>query len=197
MTFLRMSDLDLKGKRLLIRQDLNVPVADGKITSDARIKASLPTLKLALEQGAAVLVCSHLGRPKAGKPDPANSLKPVAEYLAKALARPVPLLADWIDGVRLEPGDIALAENTRFLVGEKEDDEARARKMAKLCDIYVMDAFGTAHRAEASTHGVGKFAPVACAGPLLAAELDALGKALAQPKRPLALLVRGGEVRTQ
>jgi len=197
MTFLRMADLELKGKRLLIRQDLNVPVADGKVSSDARIKAALPTLKLALEAGAAVLVCSHLGRPKAGKFDPEYSLAPVAEYLSKALGRKVPLLQDWIDGVDLKPGEIALAENTRFLKGEKEDDEALARKMAALCDVYVMDAFGTAHRAEASTHGVARFAKVACAGPLLADELDALGKALATPARPLVVIVGGSKVSTK
>src|SRR6185503_15498462 len=183
MAFLRMTDLDLKGKRLLIRQDLNVPVADGKVTSDARIKASLPTLKYALDANASVLVVSHLGRPKAGKPAPEHSLAPVAEYLSQALGRPVPLLTDWINGVNLKPGDIALGENVRFLVGEKEDDENLARRMAARCDIYVMDAFGTAHRAEASTHGVARFAQVACAGPLLAAELDALSQALESPKR--------------
>jgi phosphoglycerate kinase len=197
VTFLRMSDLDLKGKRLLIRQDLNVPVAGGKVTSDARIKASLPTLQLALEAGAAVLVVSHLGRPKPGKPTPEHSLAPVAEYLSKALGREVPLLTDWINGVNLKPGEIALGENTRFLVGEKEDDENLARRMAARCDIYVMDAFGTAHRAEASTHGVARFARVACAGPLLAAELDALGKALAAPARPLVVIVGGSKVSTK
>lgn len=197
MAFLRMTDLDLKGKRLLIRQDLNVPVHEGRITSDARIKASLPTLQHALQAGASVLVCSHLGRPKAGQFDPAQSLQPVAEYLAQALGRPVPLLRDWIDGVKLAPGEIALAENTRFLKGEKDDDEALSRKMAALCDVYVMDAFGTAHRAEASTHGVARFAPAACAGPLLAAELDALAKALAAPKRPLVIIVGGSKVSTK
>lgn len=197
MAFLRMTELDLKDKRLLIRQDLNVPVANGQITSDARIKASLPTLQHALKAGAAVLVCSHLGRPKAGTFDPEQSLAPVAEYLSRALNRKVPLLSNWIEGVNLKPGDIALAENTRFLKGEKDDDDALARKMAALCDIYVMDAFGTAHRAEASTHGVARFAPVACAGPLLAAELDALGKALATPRRPLAIIVGGSKVSTK
>ena len=197
MTIRRMKDLNLKGQRLLIRQDLNVPVANGKITSDARIKASLPTLKLALDAGASMLVISHLGRPKAGKVDPAHSLKPVAEYLTQALGRPVPLIADWIEGVQLNPGDIALGENTRFLVGEKEDDDALAYRMAGLCDIYVMDAFGTAHRAEASTHGVARFAPMACAGPLLAAELDALGQALANPAKPLAIIVGGSKVSTK
>jgi phosphoglycerate kinase len=197
MTFLRMTDLDLKGKRLLIRQDLNVPVADGKITSDARIKASLPTLKFALDAGASVLVVSHLGRPKPGKPTPEHSLAPVAKYLSEALGRPVPLLTDWIDRVNLKPGEIALGENTRFLPGEKEDDENLSRRMAARCDIYVMDAFGTAHRAEASTHGVARYAPVACAGPLLADELDALGKALAAPARPLVVIVGGSKVSTK
>ena len=197
MAFLRMTDLDLKGKRLLIRQDLNVPIADGKITSDARIKASLPTLRHALNAGAAVLVISHLGRPKAGQPSPDHSLAPVAEYLSKALGRPVPLLADWINGVALEPGQIALGENVRFLKGEKEDDDNLAKRMAARCDIYVMDAFGTAHRAEASTHGVARFARVACAGPLLAAEVDALSQALATPKRPLVVVVGGSKVSTK
>ena len=197
MTVLRMSDLDLKGKRLLIRQDLNVPVAQGRITSDARLRASLPTLKLALERGASVLVISHLGRPKAGVFDPESSLAPVAGWLSQALGRDVPLIADWINGSNFKPGQIALGENTRFLKGEKDDDEQLAKKMAALCDIYVMDAFGTAHRAEASTHGVAKFAPVACAGPLLAAELEALGKALANPKRPLAIIVGGSKVSTK
>jgi phosphoglycerate kinase len=197
VTFLRMSDLDLKGKRLLVRQDLNVPIAGGKVTSDARIKASLPTLQQALEAGASVLVISHLGRPKPGKPTPEHSLAPVAAYLSKALGRPVPLLADWINGANLQPGEIALGENTRFLVGEKDDDENLARRMAARCDIYVMDAFGTAHRAEASTHGVARFARVACAGPLLAAELDALGKALATPAKPLVVIVGGSKVSTK
>ena len=197
MAVLRMMELDLKGKRLLIRQDLNVPVQDGRISSDARLRASLPTLKLALDKGASVLVISHLGRPKAGQFDAENSLAPVAAWLAQHLSRPVPLLGNWIEGVNIAPGQIALGENTRFLKGEKEDDEALGRKMAALCDIYVMDAFGTAHRAEASTHGVAKFAPVACAGPLLSAELDALGKALARPKRPLAIIVGGSKVSTK
>ena len=197
MAFLRMTNLNLKGKRLLIRQDLNVPVAGGKITSDARIKASLPTLQHALAAGASVLVISHLGRPKAGKFEPEHSLAPVAEHLSQALGRPVPLLQNWIDGVHLQPGEIALGENTRFLPGEKEDDDDLAYRMAGLCDIYVMDAFGTAHRAEASTHGVARFATMACAGPLLAAELDALGQALATPKRPLAIIVGGSKVSTK
>jgi phosphoglycerate kinase len=197
MAVLRMTDMDLAGKRLLIRQDLNVPISGGRITSDARLRASLPTLERALEQGASVLVVSHLGRPKAGRLDPDNSLTLVAGWLSEALGRTVPLITNWIDGVSLEPGQIALGENTRFAVGEKQDDETLARKMAALCDIYVMDAFGTAHRAEASTHGVARFAPTACAGPLLAAELDALGKALAEPKRPLAIIVGGSKVSTK
>ena len=192
-----MADQDLRGKRLLIRQDLNVPIANGRISSDARLKASLPTLKLALERGASVLVISHLGRPKAGVFDPEASLTPVAAWLSSALGRTVPLISNWIDGVKLQPGQIALGENTRFLKGEKDDDEALSKKMASLCDIYVMDAFGTAHRAEASTHGVAKFAPVACAGPLLAAELEALSTALANPRRPLAIIVGGSKVSTK
>jgi phosphoglycerate kinase len=197
MTVLRMADLDLSGKRLLIRQDLNVPIQEGRITSDARLRASLPTLELALKKGATVLVISHLGRPKAGKFEAEFSLAPVAEWLSKALGRKVPLIGNWVDGVKLQPGQLALGENTRFLKGEKDNDEALSKKMAALCDIYVMDAFGTAHRAEASTHGVARFAPVACAGPLLAAELDALGKALASPKRPLVIVVGGSKVSTK
>ncbi|MES2683904.1 MAG: phosphoglycerate kinase [Pseudomonadota bacterium] len=194
---LRMTDLDLAGKRLLIRQDLNVPISHGKISSDARLRASLPTLKLALERGASVIVVSHLGRPKAGKFDPEHSLTPVAGWLSEHLGRTVPIVSNWIEGIDLQPGQIALGENTRFLKGEKENDEALSKKMAALCDIYVMDAFGTAHRAECSTHGAGMFAPIACAGPLLAAELDALGSALATPKRPLAVIVGGSKVSTK
>jgi len=196
-TVLRMTDLDLAGKRLLIRQDLNVPISHGKISSDARLRASLPTLKLALERGASVIVVSHLGRPKAGKFDPEHSLTPVAGWLSEHLGRTVPIVTNWIDGIALEPGQIVLGENTRFLKGEKENDEALSKKMAALCDVYVMDAFGTAHRAECSTHGAGQFAPIACAGPLLAAELDALGAALATPKRPLAVIVGGSKVSTK
>lgn len=192
-----MTDLNLAGKRLLIRQDLNVPIEDGRITSDARLRAALPTLQLALQRGASILLISHLGRPKAGQFNPEHSLTPVAAWLSQALGRSVPLISNWIEGVKLQPGQIALGENTRFLKGEKEDDEVLARKMAALCDIYVMDAFGTAHRAEASTHGVAKFASVACAGPLLAAELEALGKALANPKRPLVVIVGGSKVSTK
>ena len=197
MTVLRMTDLDLTGKRLLIRQDLNVPVTNGKITSDARLRASLPTLKLALEKGASVLVVSHLGRPKAGKFDPESSLTPVAAWFSEQLGRSVPILTNWIDGIDLQPGQIVLGENTRFLKGEKDDNEELSKKMAALCDVYVMDAFGTAHRAEASTHGVARFAPMACAGPLLAAELEALGKALATPRHPLAVIVGGSKVSTK
>lgn len=197
MTILRMTDLDLAGKRVLIRQDLNVPISGGRITSDARLRASLPTLKQALDAGASVLVLSHLGRPKPGRLDPDNSLTLVAAWLSEALDRVVPLVSNWIDGVDLEPGQIALGENTRFAEGEKKDDEALARRMAKLCDIYVNDAFGTAHRAEASTHGVARFADVACAGPLLAAELEALGKAVASPRRPQVVIVGGSKVSTK
>jgi phosphoglycerate kinase (EC 2.7.2.3) len=197
MNFKRMTELDIAGKRLLIRQDLNVPLKDGEITSDARLRASLPTLQKVIESGASALVMSHLGRPKAGQPDPQFSLKPVAAWFAKALGRPVRLIENWIDGVQLAPGEIAIGENVRFLKGEKEDDEALSKKMAALCDIYVMDAFGTAHRAEASTHGVARFAPTACAGPLLATELDALTRALAKPERPLAVIVGGSKVSTK
>lgn len=197
MTVLKMTDLDLKGKRVLIREDLNVPVKDGQVQSDARIKAALPTLKLALEKGAAVMVCSHLGRPTEGEFSAENSLKPVAEYLSKALGREVPLLADYLDGVEVKAGDLVLFENVRFNKGEKKNADELAQKYAALCDVFVMDAFGTAHRAQASTHGIGKFADVACAGPLLAAELDALGKALKEPARPMVAIVGGSKVSTK
>lgn len=197
MTVLKMTDLDLKGKRLLIRQDLNVPIMNGRITSDARLRAALPTIQYALAQGASVLVVSHLGRPKAGRFDTEHSLTPVANWYSQALERSVPIITNWIDGIDLEPGQVVLGENTRFLEGERENDDNLARRMASLCDIYVMDAFGTAHRAEASTHGVARHAPTACAGPLLAAELDALGKALANPARPLAVIVGGSKVSTK
>ncbi|MGB7213957.1 MAG: phosphoglycerate kinase, partial [Gammaproteobacteria bacterium] len=173
LNVVRMTDLDLRGKRVLIREDLNVPIKDGEVTSDARIKAAVPTLRKALEQGAAVIVMSHLGRPKEGVFDPAASLEPVARRLSAELGRNVRLVRDWIDGVEVAPGEIVLAENVRFLPGEKANDEALARKMAALCDVFVMDAFGTAHRAQASTEGVARYANVACAGPLLAAELEA------------------------
>ena len=176
-----MSDLDLAGKRVLIREDLNVPVANGVVTSDARIQAALPTIRAALEANAAVMLVSHLGRPTEGQPEEKFSLQPVADRLGQLLGRDVPLVTDWIEGVRVEPGNVVLLENVRFLEGEKTCDDALSRKMAALCDIYVMDAFGTAHRAQASTYGVGEYAPVACAGPLLAAELDALAQALENP----------------
>jgi len=194
---LRMIDLDLAGKRVLIREDLNVPVKDGAITSDARIRASLPTIRLALDKGARVMLMSHLGRPKEGEFDPALSLEPVAVRLGELLGRRVPLLRDWLDGVEVAPGEVVLLENVRFNKGEKKDDEALARRMAALCDVYVMDAFGTAHRAEASTHGVGRFAPIACAGPLLAGELVALQTALEKPARPLVAIVAGSKVSTK
>ena len=192
-----MSELDLAGKRILIREDLNVPMENGQITSDARIRAALPTLQLAIERGARVLVMSHLGRPKEGVRDPALSLAPVAKRLSELLKRPVRLAADWLDGVEAAPGEVVLLENVRFNQGEKKDDEGLARRMAALCDIFVMDAFGTAHRAEASTHGVAKFAPIACAGPLLVGELDALETALHAPARPLVAVIGGSKVSTK
>ena len=197
MTVVLMSDLELSGKRVLIREDLNVPVKDGKVTSDARILASLPTIRAAQEAGAAVMLMSHLGRPTEGKPDDEFSLRPVAARLSELLGRDVPLIPEWIDGVDVSPGDVVLLENVRFLDGEKACDESLARKMAALCDVFVMDAFGTAHRAQASTYGVAEHAPVACAGPLLAAELEALGKALDNPARPLVAIVGGSKVSTK
>ena len=202
MTILRMSDLDLAGKRVLIRQDLNVPIEHvdgqpGTITSEQRILASLPTLRLALEKGAAVMVTSHLGRPKEGSWSQADSLAPVAARLSQLLGMEVPLLRDWVDGVEVKPGQLVLLENCRMNVGEGKDDEALSKKYAALCDVFVMDAFGTAHRAQASTHGVIRFAPVAAGGPLLMAELDALDKALAAPARPLLAIVAGSKVSTK
>ncbi|MGA4574202.1 phosphoglycerate kinase [Stutzerimonas sp. R40042] len=197
MTVLKMTDLDLQGKRVLIREDLNVPVKDGAVKSDARILASLPTIKLALEKGAAVLVCSHLGRPEEGVYSEEDSLKPVADYLSKALGRKVPLVKDYLDGVEVKPGELVLLENVRFNKGEKKNTDELAQQYAALCDVFVMDAFGTAHRAQGSTHGVAKFAKVACAGPLLAAELDALGKALDKPQRPMVAIVAGSKVSTK
>jgi len=197
MTILRMTDLDLAGKRVLIRQDLNVPIDDGRITSEQRITASVPTLKLALEKGAAVMVTSHLGRPKEGEWSQADSLAPVARRLSELLGVDVPLVRDWVDGVEVRPGQVVLLENCRMNVGEGKDDEALARKYAALCDVFVMDAFGTAHRAQASTYGVIRFAPVAAGGPLLMAELDALDKALAEPARPLLAIVAGSKVSTK
>ena len=202
MTILRMSDLDLAGKRVLIRQDLNVPIEHvdgqpGTITSEQRILASLPTLRLALEKGAAVMVTSHLGRPKEGSWSQADSLAPVAARLSQLLGIEVPLLRDWVDGVEVKPGQLVLLENCRMNVGEGKDDEALAKKYAALCDVFVMDAFGTAHRAQASTHGVIRFAPVAAGGPLLMAELDALDKAMAAPGRRLLAIVAGCKVSTK
>ncbi len=195
-----MTDLPLNGKRVLIREDLNVPVKNGAVTSDARIVAALPTLQRALAAGAAVLVVSHLGRPTEGKDarsEPQFSLAPVAARLGELLKRDVPLVSHWIDGVDIAPGQIKLLENVRWIEGEGADDDALARRMAKLCDVFVMDAFGTAHRAQVSTHGIAKYAPTACAGPLLAAELDALGRALANPSPPMLAVVGGSKVSTK
>ncbi len=197
MTVLRMVDQTLKGKRVLIREDLNVPVKDGKVTSDARIRASLPTIKLALEAGAKVIVMSHLGRPTEGEYEEKFSMQPVADYLSDALGKTVPVIKDFKAGVEVNDGELVLLENVRFNKGEKKDEDELAKAYAALCDVFVMDAFGTAHRAQASTHGVAKFAPIACAGPLLAAELDALGKALDNPARPLVAIVGGSKVSTK
>lgn len=197
MSIIRMQDLDLKGKRLFIRSDLNVPVKNGKVTSDARIKASLPTIEEAIKKGAKVMVTSHIGRPTEGEYNPEFSLQPVVDYLKEHVSFPVRLVKDYLNGVDVKEGELVVLENVRFNVGEGKDDETLSKKYAALCDIYVMDAFGTAHRAQASTHGVGKFAPVACAGPLLAAELDALGKALDNPARPMVAIVAGSKVSTK
>ena len=197
MSVIKMADLDLNGKRVLIREDLNVPVKEGKVTSDARIRAALPTIKLALEKGAKVMVMSHLGRPTEGEYDEAFSLAPVVNYLNDALEQTVRLEKDYLEGVDVADNEVVVFENVRFNAGEKKNDEAMSKKLAALCDVYVMDAFGTAHRAQASTHGVGLFADVACAGPLLAAELDALGKALDNPARPLVAIVGGSKVSTK
>ena len=197
MAIINMSALDLQGKRVLIREDLNVPVSDGVVTSDARLRASLPTIKLALEKGAAVMVMSHLGRPTEGEYNSEFSMQPVVDYLDKALDCPVRLAKDYLDGVEANVGEVVVFENVRFNVGEKKNDEALAKKLAALCDVYVMDAFGTAHRAQASTHGVGLYAPVACAGPLLAGELEALAKAMDNPARPLVAIVGGSKVSTK
>jgi phosphoglycerate kinase len=193
----RMTDTDLRNKRVLIREDLNVPVHDGVVTSDARIRASLATIRYALDQHARVFVMSHLGRPQEGEEDPALTLAPVAARLSELLGKPVPLRRNWIDGVDCAPGSALLCENVRFLKGEKKDDEQLARRMAALCEVFVMDAFGTAHRAEASTHGVARYAPVACAGPLLVGELEALERALKEPARPLVAIVGGSKVSTK
>lgn len=197
MTVLKMADLDLSGKRVLIREDLNVPVKNGKVTSDARIRASLPTIQLALDAGAKVIVMSHLGRPEEGVYDEESSIKPVAAHLAGLLGREVKVINDFREGVDVAAGEVVVLENVRFNKGENKDADELAQAYAALCDVFVMDAFGTAHRAQASTHGVAKFAPVACAGPLLAAELDALGKALATPARPLVAIVGGSKVSTK
>lgn len=198
MPLIRMTDLALAGKRVLIREDLNVPVAEAKVTSDARIRACLPTIERARAEGAAVIVLSHLGRPTEGKPEAQYSLAPVAARLGTLLGREVPLVTDWLNnGVQVADGQVALCENVRFETGEKADDPGLARRMAALCDVFVMDAFGTAHRAQASTHGVARFAPVACAGPLLVAELEALGQALEKPARPLLAIVGGAKVSTK
>lgn len=197
MTVLTLADVDLKGKKVLIREDLNVPVKDSKVTSDARIRAALPTIRQALDQGAAVLLCSHLGRPEEGVFSEADSLAPVAAHLQQLLGRKVPLVRDYLRGVHVEPGELVLLENVRFNKGEKKDADELAQHYAALCDVFVMDAFGTAHRAQASTHGVARFARTAVAGPLLAAELDALGKVMNNPKRPLAAIVAGSKVSTK
>jgi len=197
MKVLRMTDTDLRNKRVLIREDLNVPVQDGVVTSDARIRAALATIRYALDQHARVFVLSHLGRPQEGRADPALTLAPVAARLSELLGKPVPLRKDWIDGVDCPAGSAVLCENVRFLSGEKKDDPQLARRMAALCDVFVMDAFGTAHRAEASTHGVARAAKVACAGPLLVGELEALERALKDPARPLVAIVGGSKVSTK
>ena len=198
MSVIKMADLDLAGKRVFIRADLNVPVKEGKVTSDARIRATIPTLKLALEKGAKVMVTSHLGRPTEGVFEEKDSLQPVVDYLnASDLGVPVRLVCDYLDGVDVKDGEIVVLENVRVNKGEKKNEEELSKKYAALCDVFVMDAFGTAHRAQASTHGVAQFAPVACAGPLLAAELDALGKALKEPQRPMLAIVGGSKVSTK
>ncbi len=198
MPVLQMSELELAGKRVLIRQDLNVPLKDGKVSSDQRIRASLPAIRHCIDAGARLLIMSHLGRPEEAKPEAQYSLHSVADYLADALGQPVPLISDYLEQApELNDGDVALLENVRFNAGEKADDEALAKRYASLCDVFVMDAFGTAHRAQASTHGVGRFAPIACAGPLLAAELDALGKALHEPAKPVVAIVGGAKVSTK
>ncbi len=197
MSVINMTDVNLQGQRVLIREDLNVPVAEGKVTSDARIRATLPTIRAALDAGAAVMVMSHLGRPAEGSAEEKFSLRPVADRLAELLGRNVPLVSAWLDGVDVAAGELVLLENVRFLEGEKACDEGLAKKMAGLCDVFVMDAFGTAHRAQASTYGVAEHAPIACAGPLLAAELDALAEAMDEPRRPFVAIVGGSKVSTK
>ena len=197
MTILNMVDQDLAGKRIMIREDLNVPINDGQVTSDARIRAAIPTIQFAIEAGASVLLLSHLGRPNEGEFEQRFSLEPVAGHLSSLLGRPVRLEKSWLDGVQIEAGEVVLCENVRFNEGEKTNNTDLAKKMAKLCDVFVMDAFGTAHRAHASTYGVGLHAPMACAGPLLAGELKALGQALNNPVRPMAAIVGGSKVSTK
>jgi len=197
MSIVKMTDLDLRGKRVLIREDLNVPIKNGQVSSDARIRASLPTIQYAVNAGAKVMIMSHLGRPVEGEYSEEFSLKPVATHLSSLLGKPVEVLAEWQNGCDLNDGDVVMFENVRFNIGEKKDEESLSQAYAELCDVYVMDAFGTAHRAQASTHGVGRFAPVACAGPLLAAELEALASALDAPKRPLVAIVGGSKVSTK
>lgn len=197
MSVIKMTDLDLAGKRVLIREDLNVPIKDGKVTSDKRIRASLPTIEFAIKAGAKVMLMSHLGRPEEGVYDESLSMAPVAAHLSELLGKKVRLVKDWLEGVEIAAGDVVMCENVRFNVGEKQNDEALSKKMAAMCDVYVMDAFGTAHRAHASTHGVGQFATVACAGPLLAGELEALAKALDKPARPMVAIVGGSKVSTK
>ena len=197
MSVIKMADLDLAGKRVLIREDLNVPVKNGKVTSDARLLAAIPTIELALQKGGKVMVCSHLGRPDEGVYNAEYSMQPVVDYLAGALKAPVRLVVDYLDGVEVNAGEVVVFENVRFNKGEGKNDETVSKKLAALCDVFVMDAFGTAHRAQATTHGVAQFAPIACAGPLLAAELDALAAALKNPKRPLVAIVGGSKVSTK
>lgn len=197
MSYLRIEDLDLARKRVMIRQDLNVPVSDGRVTSDARIRASIPTIELALEKGAAVILLSHLGRPVEGEPDPKFSMQPVADRMAELLGRPVRLEVDWLGGFDIEPGEVVLCENVRFHAGEKKNDEELAKTYASLCDVFVMDAFGTSHRAQASTEGITRFAPTAAAGLLLSRELDALEKGLKNPERPMLAIVGGSKVSTK
>ena len=194
MTILRMVDLDLAGKRVLIREDLNVPVKNGKVASDIRIQASLPTIQHALNAGAAVMLMSHIGRPVEGEYNPEYSLQPVADHLATLLNKPVRLEKDWLEGITISAGEVVLCENVRFNIGEGQDSDELGKKMAALCDIFVMDAFGTAHRAQASTHAIAKFAPISCAGPLLTDELDALGRALGSPEKPVIAIVGGSKV---
>ncbi|MEM7708045.1 MAG: phosphoglycerate kinase [Pseudomonadota bacterium] len=197
MGFLRLKDIELSGKRLLIREDLNVPLADGKVSSDTRIQAALPAIRMAMDAGARVMILSHLGRPTEGEFDPTFSMAPVAEHLSALLGAQVPLISNWLDGIDCEPGRAVLCENVRFNPGEKANDPALSQRMASLCDVFAMDAFGTAHRAQASTHGVAEYAPVACAGPLLAGELEALAKATDKPSRPMMAIVGGAKVSTK